>query len=205
MGYCCSVAKSCLPLCNPMDYSTPDFPVLHYPQSLLRLMSIESVMPSNHLILCRPLQGCPSGVLLPPSIFPRTRVFSNESALHFRWPKYWSFSVSISPSNEYSRLISFRIDWFDLFAVHHLLDPWVVTDMFSAWHLTMSHHLLYSPLYITEPRPMTISIQSAPYTAKGRGLRFPNADPQAELVSFPNSHDWQYITSNLIRLWKQKN
>ena len=78
-------------------------------QSLLKLMSIESVMPSNHLICC-PL------VLLP-SIFPRIRVFSNESVLHIRWPKYWSFSFSISPSNEHSGLISFRIDWFDLLAV----------------------------------------------------------------------------------------
>ena len=75
--------------------------------SLLKLMSIESVMPSNHLILCRPL-------LLSPSIFPRIRVFSNELAFHIRWPNYWSFSFSISPSNEYSRLIPFRIDWFDL-------------------------------------------------------------------------------------------
>ena len=72
-------------------------------------MSIESVMPSNHLILCCPL-------LLLPSIVPRIRVFSNESALHIRWPKYWSFSFSISPSNEYSGLSSFRIDWFDLLA-----------------------------------------------------------------------------------------
>ena len=72
-------------------------------------MSIELVMPSNHLILCHPL--------LPPSIFPSIRVFSKESVLHIRWPKYWTFSLSISPSNEYSRLISFRIDWFDLFAV----------------------------------------------------------------------------------------
>ena len=75
--------------------------------SLLRLMSIELVMPSNHLILCRPL-------LLPSSIFPDIRVFSDESVLHTRWPKYWSFSFSISSSNEYSGLISFRIDWFDL-------------------------------------------------------------------------------------------
>ena len=73
-------------------------------------MSIESVMPSNHLILCRPL-------LLPPSIFPSIRVFSSESVLHIRWPKYWSFSFSIGPSSEYSGLISFRIDWFDLLAV----------------------------------------------------------------------------------------
>ena len=82
--------------------------------SLLKLMSIESVMPSNHLILCRPL-------LLLPSIFPSIRVFSNESALHIRWPKYWSFSFSISPSNEYSGLIYFRIDWFVLLAVQGTL------------------------------------------------------------------------------------
>ena len=75
-------------------------------QSFLKLMSIESMMPSNHLILC-----CP---LLLPSIFPSIRVSSSESVLHIRWPKYWSFSFSISPSNEYSGLISFRIDWFDL-------------------------------------------------------------------------------------------
>ena len=79
-------------------------------QSLFRLMSIEMVMPSNRLILCRPL-------LLPPSIFPSIRVFSNESVLRIRWPKYWSFNLSISPSNEYSGLISFKTDWLDLFAV----------------------------------------------------------------------------------------
>ena len=78
--------------------------------SLFKLMSIQSVMPSNHLILCRPL-------LLPPSIFPSIRVFSNESALCIRWPKYWSFSFSIRPSNEYSGLNSFRMDWLDLLAV----------------------------------------------------------------------------------------
>ena len=84
------------------------------PWSLLKLMSIESVMPSNHLILCNPL-------LLSPSIFPSMRVFSNESALHIRWPKYWSFSFSISPSNEYPGLISFRMDWLDLLAVQGTL------------------------------------------------------------------------------------
>ena len=83
-------------------------------QSSLRLTSIESVMPSSHLILFRPL-------LLLPSIFPSIRVFSNESALHIRWPKYWSFSFSLSPSNEYSGLISFRIDWFDLLEVQDTL------------------------------------------------------------------------------------
>ena len=82
--------------------------------SLLKLMSIGSVMPPNHLILCHPL-------LLLPSIFPSIRVFSNESALHIRWPKYWSFSFNISPSNEHSGLISFRLDWLDLLAVQGTL------------------------------------------------------------------------------------
>ena len=82
--------------------------------NLLRLMSIKSVMPSNHLILCHPL-------LLLPSIFPSIRVFSSESVLGIRWPKYWSFSFSISPSNEYSGLISFRMDWLDLLAVQGTL------------------------------------------------------------------------------------
>ena len=83
-------------------------------QSLLKLMSIESVMPSNQLILYRPL-------LLLPSIFPSIRVFSNESVLHIRWPKYWSFSFSISPSNDYSGLISFRMDWLDLLSAQGTL------------------------------------------------------------------------------------
>ena len=83
-------------------------------QGLHKVMSIESLMPSNHLILCRPL-------LLRPSIFPSIRVFSDESALRIRWPKYWNFSFNISPSNEYSRLISFRTDWLDLLAVQEIL------------------------------------------------------------------------------------
>ena len=83
-------------------------------QSLLRLMSIESRMPSNYLILCLPL-------LFPTSIFPSIKVFSSEPALRIRWPKYWSFSISVSPCNEYSGLISFRIDWFELFAVQGIL------------------------------------------------------------------------------------
>ena len=97
-----------------MDCSTPGFPVNPNSQSLLRLMSIESVMPSDHLILCHPL-------LLLPSIFPSIRVFLNESAFHIRWPEYWSFSFSISPSNEYTGLISFRIDWLDLLTVQGTL------------------------------------------------------------------------------------
>ena len=90
-----------------MGHSMPGLPVHHQLQSLLKLISIESVIPSNHLILCHP-------VLLPPSIFPTLRVFSKESVLHIRWPQYWSFSFNISPSSEHSGLIFFRMDWFDL-------------------------------------------------------------------------------------------
>ena len=97
-----------------MDCSTPGLLVHHQLPELPKLISIELVIPSNHLILCRPL-------LLPPSIFPGIRVFSNESALCIRWPKYWSFSFTISPSSEYSGLISFRMDWVDLFAVQGTL------------------------------------------------------------------------------------
>ena len=109
-----SVAQSCPTLCNPMNHSMPGLPVHHQLPDLPKLMSVESVMPSNHLILCRPL-------LLLPSIFPNIRVFSNKSALYIRWPKYWSFSFNISPSNEHPGLISFRMDWMDLLAVQGTL------------------------------------------------------------------------------------
>ena len=108
------VAQSCPTLCDPIDCSTPGLPIHHQLPSLLKLMSIELVMPSNHLILCRPL-------LLPPSIFPSIRVFSNESVLRIRWSGYWSFSFSISPSNDYSGLISFRMDWLDPLTVQGTL------------------------------------------------------------------------------------
>ena len=108
-----SSVQSCLTLCDPMDCSTPGLPV-HHQVPELKLMSVEPVMPSNHLILCHP-------VLLLPSIFPSIRVFSNESVLRIRWPKYWSFCFSISPSNEYSGLISFRMDWLNLLAVQGTL------------------------------------------------------------------------------------
>ena len=109
-----SVTKSWPTLCNPMNSSTAGTSILHYLPELVRLLSFESVMQSNHLILCCPL-------LFLPSIFPRIRVFSNESALHIRCPKHWSFTFSISPSNEYSELISFRMDWFDLISVQGTL------------------------------------------------------------------------------------
>ena len=109
-----SVAQSCPTLRDPMDCSTPGLLSITNSRSLLKFMSIESVRPSNHLILCRPL-------LLLPSIFPSIRVFSNESVLHIRWPKYWSFSLNTSPSNEHPGLISFRMNWLDLLAVQETL------------------------------------------------------------------------------------
>ena len=112
-------------------------------QSLLKLMSIESVMPSNHLSLCRPL-------LRLPSIFPSIRVFSNESVLCIRWPKYWSFSFSISPSNEYSGLISFMIDWFDLLAVQGTLKSLL------QHHSSKTSILQNSAIFIVQLSPTSI-------------------------------------------------
>ena len=130
-----SVTQSCLTLCDPMDCSTLS---ITNSQSLLKLMSIESVMPSSHLIPCHPL-------LLLPSIFPSIRVFSDESVLHIRWPKYWSFSFSISPSNEYSGLISFRMDWLDLLAVQGTLKSLLQHHSSKASILRHSAFLDYSP------------------------------------------------------------
>ena len=117
-------------------------------QSLLKLMSIELVMPSNHFILCCPL-------LLPPSIFPSIRVFSIELDLCIRWPKYWSFSFSISPSNEYSELISFRMDWLDLLAVQGTLKNLLQHHSSKAsilWHLAFFIVQLSHP-YMTTGKP----------------------------------------------------
>ena len=111
---CCSVTKSSLTLWDPMNCNILGFPVLHCLWSYVKFMSIKLVRLSNHLIICLPL-------LLSLIIFPRIRVFSNKSVLHIMWPKYWSFSFSISPSNEYSGLIPFRIDWLDLLAVQGTL------------------------------------------------------------------------------------
>ena len=107
---CCSVAQSCPTLCDPMDCSTPGSLSITNSLSFLKLMPIYLVMPSSHLILCCPLL---------PSIFPIIRVFYSQSVLCIRWPKYWSFSIS--PSNEYSGLFSFRMDWLDLLAVQGTL------------------------------------------------------------------------------------
>ena len=134
-----SVAQLCPALCNRMDCSTPGPPSITNSQSPLKLMSIELMMPSNHLIFCCPL-------LLLPSIFPSIRVFSNESILFIRWSKYWSFSFSVSPSNEYSGLISFRMDWLDLLAVQGTLKSLLLHH--SQKHQFFSSQLSYSPTHI---------------------------------------------------------
>ena len=122
---------------------------------LLKLMSFELVMPSNPLILCHPH-------LLPPSIFPSIRVFSNESVLHIRWPKYWSFSFSISPSNEYSGLISFRIDWLDLLVVQGALKSLL------QHHNSKASILQHSALFILQ--------LSYPYSTTGNTNKEPSMD-----------------------------
>ena len=140
-------------LCNPIDCSMPGFPVHHQLPELLKLMSIESVMPSNQLILCRPL-------LLLPSIFPSIKVFSNESVLHIRWVKHWSFSFSITPSNEYSGLISFRMDWFDLLTVQGTLKSLLQHYSSKASILGHSAFLLVqlSHLYTTTGKTIALTI-----------------------------------------------
>ena len=129
---CHSVSKVCPTLCDSMDLRTPGLPSFTILMGLLRFMSIESVILSNHLILCCPL-------LLLPSIIPSIRVFSKESALCIRWPKYWSFTFSVSPSNEYSGLISFRVDMFDLLAVQGTLKS------------LLKHHCLKASILLLKP------------------------------------------------------
>ena len=134
-------------------------------RSLLKLMSVESVMPSNHLILCRPL-------LLLPSIFPRITVFSNESTLRSRWPKYWSFSFSISPSNEYSGLISFWIDWFDLLAVRETLKS---LSQHHSLKLSILWHSAFFIVQLSHPSMTTgktIALTSWTFVSKVTSLLF---------------------------------
>ena len=126
-----SVTQLCPTLCNPMNRHTPGLPVHHQSWSLLKLRSIESVMPSSHLILCH------HPLLLPP-IPPSISVFSKESTLHMRWPRYWSFSFSISPSNEHPGLISFRMDWLDLledpvYIPNFLLVRYIKSTIWKGW------------------------------------------------------------------------
>ena len=134
-------------------------------QSLLKLMSIESLMPSNHLILCHPL-------LLLPSIFPRIRVFSNESAIHIRWPKYWSFSFNISPTNEHPRLISFRIDWLDLLAVQGTLKSLLQHHSSKASILLCSAFFIVQLSHPYMTAGNTIALTRQTFVDKVMSLRF---------------------------------
>ena len=136
-----SVTQSCPTLCNPMNCSTQASLSITNSGSPPKPMSIDSMMPSNHLILCHPL-------LLLPSIFPSIRVFSNESALCIRWPKYWNLSFSISPSNEYSGLISFRIDWFGLLAVQGTLKS-LLQHHSLLHHSTRANTIGHSPSHMS--------------------------------------------------------
>ena len=150
-----SVAQSCPTLCDPMNCSTPGLLSITNSQNSPRLMSIESVMPSSHLILCRPLL-----LLLP--IPPSIRVFSNESTLHMRWPKYWSFSFSIIPSKEHPGLICFRMDWLDLLAVQETLKSLLQHHKSKAsilWHSAFLTVQLSHP-YMTTGKTIALTRQT---------------------------------------------
>ena len=150
---CCSVSKSCLTFCDPMDCRTLGFPVFHHFKSLFKLMSTESRLPSSHPILCCPF-------LLLPSIFPSNRVFSNELALHIRGPNYWSFSFS--PSNDYSGLISFRIDWFDLLSAQETLKSLLQHHKLKASIIRCSAFFMFqlSYLYMTTGKTIALTSQT---------------------------------------------
>ena len=159
-----SVAQLCPTLCDPMYRSTSGFSVHPNSQNLLKFMSIESVMPSNHLILCHPL-------LLPPSIFPSIRVFSSESVLRIRWPKYWSISFSISPSSEFSGLISFRSNWF------HLLEDQGTLKSLLQHHSSKASILRCSAFFIVQ--------LSHPYITTGKTMALTRQAFVGKVMSLP--------------------
>ena len=174
-----SFAQLCPTLCNPMNRSTPDLTVHHQLQSPLKLMSIESVIPSSYLILCRPL-------LLLPSIPPSIRVFSNELTLRMRWKKYWSFSFSISPSNEHPGLISFRMDWVDLLAVQGTLKSLLQHHNLKASILWCSAFFIVqlSHTYITTGK--TIALTRWTFVGKVMSLLF-NMLSRLVIIFLPRS------------------
>ena len=162
---CCSATQSCPTLCDPLDCSMSGPLSFTISQSSLKLLSTESVMPSNHLILC-----CPLLLLL--SIFPTIRIFSNQLALCIRWPKHWNFSFSISPSNEYSGFISFRIDWLDILAVQETLKSLLQHHSLNAsilWHSAFFIVQLSHP-YMTTRRTLALTKQT--FVSKVMSLLF---------------------------------
>ena len=154
-----SVTQSCLTLCDPMNCSAPGLPSITNSRSLPKPMSIESVMPYNHLILCCPL-------LLLPSIFPSIRVFSNESALYIRWPKYWSFSFNISLSSEHPGLISFRMDWLDLLTVQGTLKSLLQHHSSKASILRRSAFFIVQHSHICVTTGKTIALTRQTFVGK---------------------------------------
>ena len=150
-----SVTKLCPTLCDPWTAAHQASLSITSSRSLHKLMSIKSLMPSNHLILCHHL-------LLPPSIFPIIRVFSRESVLCIKWPKYWSFSFSISHSNEYSGLISFKIDWFELFAVQGTLRSLLKHCSLKVsilWHFAF-FMVQFSQPYVTTGNTIAVTLRT---------------------------------------------
>ena len=160
-----SVAQSCPALCDPMNRSTPGLPVHTNSRSLPRIASIESVMPSSHLILCCPL-------LLLPQIPPSIRVFPNESTIHMRWPKYWSFSFSIIPSKEIPGLISFRMDWLDLLAVQGILKSFLQHRSSKASILCRSAFFMVRLSYPYMTTGKTIDLTTQTFVSKVMSLLF---------------------------------
>ena len=160
-----SVDEWCPTLCNPMDCRTSGLPINYQLTEFTQLMSIELVMSSNHLILCHPL-------LLPPSVFPSIRVFSNESILHIRWPKYWSFSFCISPSNEYSGLISFRMDSLNLLAVQGTLKSLLQHHNSKASILWPSTFFIVQLLLLYMTTGKTITLTRQAFVGKAMSLLF---------------------------------
>ena len=162
-----------------MNCSTPGHPIHHQLLELTKLMSIESVMPSNHLILCYPL-------LVLPSIIPSIRVFTNESALCIRWPKYWSFSFTISPSNEYSGLISFRMGWLDLLAVQGTFQSLLQHHSSKA---SIFHHSDFFKVQLSHPYMTTgkiIALTKGTFVGKVMSLLY-NMLPRLVITFFPRS------------------
>ena len=174
-----SVTQLCPTLCDNMDYSTPGFLFPHHLPSLLILISIELVMPSNYLILCRPL-------LLPPSIFLSIRVFSNELILHIMWPKYWSFIFSVSPANEYLGLISLRIDWFDLLEIQVTLKSVLQHQSSKASIVWRSAFFIVQLSYPYMTTGKTITLTRRTFVAKVMSLLF-NMLSRLIITSLPRS------------------
>ena len=165
LKYCCSITKSCLTLCNPVNCSMPCFLCFTISWSLPKFMSIELVMLSNRLTLCQPL-------LFLPSIFHSIRVFPNESAVRLRWSKYWSFSFSISPFKEYSWLISFKINWFDLLAFQGTLK-----SLFQchSWKASILQHSAFFIVQLSHPYMTpgkTIALTTKTFVDKVMSLLF---------------------------------